>query len=71
MMIGADDVMTSVTMNQSINPSINPSNPHQRYDNVFVYFQPGNGKVKIKEPIEMANKALGQLQQAIDSGSSN
>lgn len=36
------------------------------YDNVFVYFQPGNGKVKIKEPQELARRAQNQLQQIID-----
>lgn len=36
------------------------------YDNVFVYFQPGSGKVKIKEPQQMANKAISKLQQIID-----
>jgi hypothetical protein len=35
-------------------------------DNAFVYFQPGNGKVKIKEPTELANKAMEQIQQAIE-----
>jgi hypothetical protein len=27
------------------------------YDNVFVYYQPGNGKVKVKEPTDLAIKA--------------
>mmetsp|Transcript_24546 Transcript_24546/g.60194 ORF Transcript_24546/g.60194 Transcript_24546/m.60194 type:complete len:196 (+) Transcript_24546:150-737(+) len=36
------------------------------YDNVFVYFQPGNGKVKIKEPKDLANKAIGIIQQILD-----
>ena len=36
------------------------------YDNVFVYFQPGNGKVKIKEPVEMAEKAKSQLKEVLD-----
>ena len=35
------------------------------YDNVFVYYQPGNGKVKIKEPTDLALKALSQLSEAI------
>lgn len=35
------------------------------YDNVFVYFQPGNGKVKVKEPTELANKAMKQIDDAI------
>mmetsp|Transcript_28135 Transcript_28135/g.64384 ORF Transcript_28135/g.64384 Transcript_28135/m.64384 type:complete len:203 (-) Transcript_28135:416-1024(-) len=35
------------------------------YDNVFVYFQPGDGKMKTKEPLEMVNKAMVQLQDAI------
>lgn len=36
------------------------------YDNVFVYYQPGNGKVKVKEPTDLALKALSQLSDAID-----
>jgi hypothetical protein len=36
------------------------------YDNVFVYYQPGNGKVKVKEPTDLAIKALSQLTDAID-----
>mmetsp|Transcript_13477 Transcript_13477/g.19866 ORF Transcript_13477/g.19866 Transcript_13477/m.19866 type:complete len:210 (-) Transcript_13477:1326-1955(-) len=35
------------------------------YGNVFVYFQPGNGKVKVKEPTELANKAMRQIDDAI------
>lgn len=35
------------------------------YDNVFVYFQPGNGKVKVKEPTDLANKAMRQIDEAI------
>merc|ERR1712038_1037557 len=36
------------------------------YDNAFVYFQPGNGKVNIKEPKDLAVKAMSQIQDAID-----
>ena len=36
------------------------------YDNVFVYFQPGNGKVKTKEPVDLAVKAGKQLAEAIE-----
>ena len=36
------------------------------YANVFVYFQPGSGKVKIKEPVEMAEKAKSQLKEVLD-----
>ncbi|KAL7529730.1 hypothetical protein ACHAXR_003126 [Thalassiosira sp. AJA248-18] len=36
------------------------------YDNNFIYYQPGNGKVKTKEPMEMANKAISQLKDALD-----
>ena len=36
------------------------------YDNVFVYFQPGNGKVKVKEPVDMAEKGQSQLKEVID-----
>jgi hypothetical protein len=39
------------------------------YDNVFVYYQPGNGKVNIKEPVKMAKQAIQQLQQIIDMAS--
>jgi len=35
------------------------------YDNSFVYFQPGNGKVKVKEPTELALKAMSQINDAI------
>ena len=35
------------------------------YDNAFVYFQPGNGKVEIKQPKALANKATSQIQDAI------
>ena len=36
------------------------------YDNSFVYFQPGAGKLNIKEPQELSKKAMKQIQQAID-----
>eukprot|EP00980_Cylindrotheca_fusiformis_P010552 scaffold2334_cov118-Cylindrotheca_fusiformis.AAC.24 len=36
------------------------------YDNVFVYYQPGNGKIKIKEPQEVAERAIAQIQQVLD-----
>jgi hypothetical protein len=36
------------------------------YNNVFVYFQPGNGKIKIKEPQEAAERAISQIQQLLD-----
>ena len=35
-------------------------------DNVFIYYQPGNGKVKVKEPLEMCEKAIKELKEAID-----
>merc|ERR1712071_418581 len=38
---------------------------HFTYDNVFIYFQPGNGKVKKKEPKELAVRAMKQLDDAI------
>lgn len=41
------------------------------YDNAFVYFQPGNGKVKIKEPTSLAVKAMSQIQEAIDTVNAN
>lgn len=31
----------------------------------------GNGKVKIKEPLEMANKAIAQLNQVLDMVNAN
>jgi hypothetical protein len=36
------------------------------YDNVFVYFQPGSGKINIKEPVEFAEKAARQIAEAIE-----
>jgi hypothetical protein len=39
------------------------------YDNVFVYFQPGNGKIKIKEPTDFINKAIKQLDDIIAQSS--
>lgn len=36
------------------------------YDNAFVYFQPGSGKYKIKEPQQLAKTAMNQIQQVID-----
>mmetsp|Transcript_14837 Transcript_14837/g.31709 ORF Transcript_14837/g.31709 Transcript_14837/m.31709 type:complete len:208 (-) Transcript_14837:1978-2601(-) len=39
------------------------------YDNNFIYYQPGNGKLKIKEPIDAVNKALGSLQSIIEQSS--
>lgn len=35
------------------------------YANNFIEFQPGNGKLKLKEPIEAINKAIRQLDQVI------
>jgi hypothetical protein len=40
------------------------------YNNVFVYFQPGNGKIKIKEPQDAVNMALKQLESIIKESSS-
>lgn len=39
------------------------------YDNNFIYYQPGNGKLKIKEPIDAINKALSQLETIINDSS--
>ena len=36
------------------------------YDNVFVYFQPGNGKIKIKEPTDAVNKAISQITEVVN-----
>jgi hypothetical protein len=36
------------------------------YDNAFVYYQPGNGKFKIKEPQQLSIMAMKQIQQIID-----
>ena len=41
------------------------------YDNNFIYYQPGNGKVKTKEPLDMANKAIVQLKEAVEYVKSN
>lgn len=35
------------------------------YNNAFVYFQPGNGKYSIKEPQQLARKAMKQLEEII------
>jgi hypothetical protein len=35
------------------------------YNNVFVYFQPGNGKISIKEPTDAANKALSLIKDIL------
>ncbi|CAK0857208.1 unnamed protein product, partial [Prorocentrum cordatum] len=35
------------------------------YDNAFVKFQPGNGKVRLDEPIEMIETAMKKLDKAI------
>lgn len=37
------------------------------YNNAFVYFQPGSGKFKIKEPQELARQAMKQIQDVIDA----
>lgn len=37
------------------------------YDNVFVYFQPGSGKINIKGPIDAANNAMKYLDQIIQA----
>ncbi|GMI45010.1 hypothetical protein TrCOL_g9324 [Triparma columacea] len=36
------------------------------YDNAFVYFQPGNGKVDIKGPQSMVKKAISQLDEIVE-----
>ncbi|KAL7467029.1 hypothetical protein ACHAXS_007300 [Conticribra weissflogii] len=36
------------------------------YDNVFVYFQPGSGKLDLKGPNQAAEKAISQIQQILD-----
>lgn len=41
------------------------------YDNAFVYFQPGNGKFKIKEPQQLAAMAMKQIQEVIDLANAN
>lgn len=41
------------------------------YDNAFVYFQPGNGKYKIKEPQELSRKAMAEIQQIMDMATSS
>ncbi len=39
------------------------------YANNFISFQPGNGKLKLKEPIEVITKAIGQLETIIKESS--
>eukprot|EP00579_Thalassiosira_antarctica_P000214 CAMPEP_0201867560 /NCGR_PEP_ID=MMETSP0902-20130614/1746_1 /ASSEMBLY_ACC=CAM_ASM_000551 /TAXON_ID=420261 /ORGANISM="Thalassiosira antarctica, Strain CCMP982" /LENGTH=209 /DNA_ID=CAMNT_0048392735 /DNA_START=33 /DNA_END=662 /DNA_ORIENTATION=+ len=41
------------------------------YDNNFIYYQPGNGKIKTKEPLQMANKAISQLKEVLDAVNSS
>jgi hypothetical protein len=36
------------------------------YANVFIYFQPGSGKINIKDPTDFVQKAMAQLKQVID-----
>jgi len=36
------------------------------YNNAFVYFQPGSGKLNIKEPQSLARRAMAQFQDIID-----
>lgn len=36
------------------------------YNNAFVYYQPGNGKFSIKEPQQLARKAMTQIQDILD-----
>lgn len=40
------------------------------YDNVFLPFQPGNGKIKIKEPSDLAVQAMKQMDDAIQMAKS-
>lgn len=40
-----------------------------RYDNVFVYTQPGNGKIKLKEPKDQIKLAMKLLKEAIELAS--
>lgn len=37
------------------------------YDNVFIYFQPGSGKINIKDPTDAANISMKVLDQIIDA----
>eukprot|EP00967_Tisochrysis_lutea_P069086 scaffold90715_cov39-Tisochrysis_lutea.AAC.1 len=37
------------------------------YDNNFIYFQPGNGKVKIKEPKQQLKIAQQKLDEVLSS----
>lgn len=41
------------------------------YGNAFVYFQPGNGKINIKEPSDLANKSMSQIDNAIKIAKAN
>ena len=41
------------------------------YGNAFVYFQPGNGKINIKEPSDFANKAMSQIDNAVKIAKAN
>jgi hypothetical protein len=37
------------------------------YNNAFVYFQPGNGKVNVKDPQKLTKAAMKQIQDIVDS----
>ena len=37
------------------------------YDNVFIYFQPGSGKINIKAPTDAANNAMKYLDQILEA----
>ena len=41
--------------------------PIHRYDNNFIYFQPGNGKLKTKEPKDQIKIAQSKLKTIIGS----
>ena len=60
----ATDQFELIDLKEEISISLQMTDQYT-YDNVFVYFQPGNGKVKIKEPMEMALKAMQQIDDAL------
>jgi hypothetical protein len=59
------DAMELIEMKDELSISLQMTDQFV-YSNEFIYFQPGDGKVKLKEPAELAKKALSQLGEAIE-----
>mmetsp|Transcript_27079 Transcript_27079/g.45128 ORF Transcript_27079/g.45128 Transcript_27079/m.45128 type:complete len:197 (+) Transcript_27079:122-712(+) len=59
------DAMELIDMKDELSISLQMTDQFV-YSNEFIYFQPGDGKVKIKEPTELAKKAISQLAEALE-----